>query len=169
MMGHLNERELAEVIAGEGCDAARRHLAECATCRAETDRFGHQIAGLRQELRAEIDRSPDFWTRQRLGILGRMTARPVSHWMRWAYVAVTALVLVAATLSVRGPHPPAQVAPVGTPAVMSDEFDDALLRGVESDVEREIPQALEPAVLLSKERGSWPADEFSYVTSESSQ
>ena len=40
----------------------------------------------------------------------------------------------------------------GTPATHSEDADNALLQAVQGDLNREVPQALAPAVLIAEER-----------------
>jgi hypothetical protein len=54
------------------------------------------------------------------------------------------MVLIAATLLTRTPNPPQNY--------LSEDADNALLKAVQGDLSREVPQALAPAVLIAQER-----------------
>ena len=152
MSEHLSDRELAAAMGGS--PEADEHLRVCEACRKEAAGLRDAVRGWRESLAEEAERDEMFWTRQRLSVKHRLLAGAPARWPRWVALAGTALLLAAVLLLT--PAPPATRmanAPAPVPAA-SDEADDLLLRGIEDDMARETPRALEPAMLISAERSS---------------
>jgi hypothetical protein len=132
---HLTDDQLFESLL-EGNDAdAREHLDACPACAAELDRLRRATSALRNSARSQAERPDAFWTRQRASAASRISGRTVSP-LSWA--AALAVAVLAATLL----NEPRPVAPVP---------DQALLVSVEQAVNRQVPQALAPAALLTQE------------------
>jgi hypothetical protein len=155
MNAHLHDRAIADLILGTGNHEMARHLDTCAVCRDNANDLRNAIACCRESIHAEAECDEIFWTKQRLAIRQRIVA-PVSmrSFPRIAIVAlVMVLVLFAAFLLVRRPQS-TRLAIKEVPRQMTnDAADDALLQQVQADVDRAFPIALEPAGLISQERG----------------
>lgn len=141
MQEHLTDEQLAEQLLNPlGELAAREHLAACPACRDEEESLRDLLAHYRQTIRSAAERTAAFWQGQQTALAGRWTERPAA---RLAWAAAAAIVVLAAVLLTEK-TPPAQ------PMATSDP-DHALLVDIERSVRRELPRALEPAVLLAQE------------------
>jgi hypothetical protein len=145
MNAHLNEQQFGELILGTGHEEIARHIEACDLCRAEADSVRTAISACRQLANNTAARDEIFWARQRLAVRQRL-ARPrfVPH-VRWVATAAMVLVVSAAFLLTR-PQP--------VQRANDDAADDVLLQQVQSDIERDYPAALAPAVLIDEERNS---------------
>jgi hypothetical protein len=155
MNAHLDDREMAELVLGRGSRDMTQHLETCGVCRAEAGGLWSAISCCRESIHAEAECDETFWTRQRLAIRHRI-ATPASMQLfpRIALAALAmVLVLFAAFLLVRQPQSAQRAINNAPRQVTSDDADDALLQQVQADIERAFPIALEPAGLISQERG----------------
>jgi hypothetical protein len=139
MQAHLSEKQIFESLLETRNASALEHLAACSACSGELERLRRATGALRDFARTQGDRPEDFWTRQRSSAASRISGRAASP-LTWA--AVAAAVLAAMLLQKPRPAPPAM------PATDSDQ---ALLVSVERAVNRQVPQALAPAALLTQE------------------
>jgi hypothetical protein len=106
------------------------------------EQFDAAVASLRAETRAAAERPELFWQRQRADILARLDA-PAAFPRPLAWVSAAALLALAVLLSLPGSSPVA-VAPPPDP-------DRQLMLEVQQTLEREVPDALAPASLLTQE------------------
>ena len=145
MNAHLNEQQFGELILGTGNEEIARHIEACDLCRVEADSVRTAISAHRELANNTTARDEIFWARQRRAIRQRL-ARPrfVPH-VRWVAAAAMVLVVSAAFLLTR-PQP--------VQRANDDAADDVLLQQVQSDIERNYPAALAPAVLIDEERNS---------------
>ena len=146
MNGHLNDEQWAAAVLNENAEAAAKHLAECATCRAEVQSFLAAMGTARAQSRQVAEQPESFWRQQREGTSARLEARDFTHpWRRWIWVTATMmLILLASTLLSRNNGAPTQVAAQPDP-------DDVLLLSVQQSIRSDLPQALRPAALLTAE------------------
>lgn len=139
MRQHLSDKQFTKYIAGEMSAEAQRHLAECSRCNAELDRFGTSVAEFRTALRNRVE--------VRAKLQAVPFAQPVipadPRW-RWALVAATALVLSIIPFAGIGRY----TAPLSVQTTQSDADADALMRAVELDLSRTLPEPLEPVIAL---------------------
>jgi hypothetical protein len=145
MSGHLSDRQWAAAVLDESGEAMANHLSECAACGEEVRSFADAIGGARAEIRRAAQQPESFWREQRQGITTRLADR-VFHqpWKRFVWVTATVtLVLLATTLLSRNTAPP-------LPKAQADQ-DEALLLSVQKSIRSDLPQALEPAALLTEE------------------
>ncbi len=152
-MNHLTDEQLAEWLQGEDAQQTQSHLAECAQCRAEAAEFRDRIARYsiamrRQAELAQSARMAETFAPQKALAL---------HRLRWAAATVLTLLLAAQTAWIMRPRhaPDASRPAAGAPlhpqpaAAMSD---DELLEAVNSDLSREVPQALAPVSAITVAR-----------------
>ncbi len=99
-------------------------------------------AALRAEIGAAAERPGSFWRRQRTEILERLE-RPAVASRSLAWASAAALLALAVLLSLPG-GPPKAVAPQPDP-------DRQLMLEVQQTLDREVPDALAPASLLTQE------------------
>ncbi len=146
MNGHLSDEQWAGAIFHENDRAAIKHLAECAACRAEVGSFTAAAGAIQTQARAAAERPETFWQRQRESIRHRLRARDFAHpWKRWVWITATVtLILLSSTLLSRNDAPPA-------PAQAQTDPDDVLLMSVQQSIQSDLPQALRPAALLTRE------------------
>lgn len=140
MQAHLTEKQIFESLLEARDASALEHLAACSACSGELDRLRRATSALRDSARALAERPEGFWTRQRSSAASRISGRAASP-LTWA-AALAAAVLAALLLQEARPAPPAM------PAI---DLDQALLVSVERAVNRQVPQALAPAALLTQE------------------
>ena len=94
-------------------------------------------------MRVSAERDEIFWARQRARIRARAAAGLPTVWRRYASTAAAALLLAASLLLWQTPRP--------KPATGDGVTDEALLEQVESDLNRDAPQALLAASLSSEQ------------------
>ncbi len=119
---HPQFEQLSELadgdLAPDVASAIDRHLAECATCRANLDRL-HAVIAHAGTLPASIEPPAEAWAVVRSRLRQRSGSAPRrGYWIRdWGLRAAAALVLVAGssalTVLVLRARPPAHVAPSG--------------------------------------------------------
>lgn len=137
----LNEAEITDALSGKLAD---ERVANCDSCAAEFAAWRELGGRLRGELESRADMPGYFWTRQQARIRERLAPRATS--LRWAAAAIVALILLAFGLIQQGVTPAVQVAQV--------DSDDALLQDIHASLQREVPAALAPAVVLVEEVAS---------------
>jgi hypothetical protein len=176
---HLDDIQMAALLAGEANAEAQRHAASCATCAAERARLATAIGDWRSNVQLGSERPAAFWERQRRAIHAqRMSPLSSQRWSpaRWAYASVAAAAVLVAIVALGITLRPEQAATViasatPTPGAMastrpraaaslgpprsvraqSSAADDALLFAVEDALTRRAPAALEPAEALIHE------------------
>ena len=146
MNGHLNEERWAAAVLNEPEESVANHLRECAPCCEEVKAFAAAIGGAQAAIREDAERPESFWRRQRESIAARRSRGEFAPaWKRWIWVTATlTLVLLASMLVSRNSAPP-------PPPVVQEESDDALLLHVQQSIRSDLPEALRPAVLLTRE------------------
>jgi hypothetical protein len=136
---HLDTEQIVELASGAAGESAGRHGRECGECRERVERLQAGIAGTAARLRSQAEHDEAFWARQRAVIRSRAAGRRPARWLRYASTAVIALLLVAALLFSRTRQP--------KPLPSDAPSDEVLLEQVESDLDRDVPQALAAAAL----------------------
>jgi anti-sigma factor RsiW len=146
MNAHLNEQQFGELLLGSDKGEIAGHVEACDACRAEVESVRTAISGFRELAQNAAERDDIFWARQRFAIKQRMTRRHSAFHLRWVATAAMVLVVSAAFLLRQAPQP--------LQRVNNDATDDVLLQQVQSDIDRNYPAALAPAVLIDDERNS---------------
>jgi hypothetical protein len=146
MNAHWDEQQFGDFVLGIGNNEIAQHVATCDACRAEAEGVRNAIAGCREATHQAAERDEVFWARQRSAIRQRLSRHRIALYVRWAATAAMVLVVSAAFLLTRTPQP--------VQRVNNDLADDVLLQQVQSDIERNYPVALSPAVLINEERNS---------------
>ena len=106
------------------------------------EQFDAAVASLRAETQAAAERPEIFWQRQRAEIRARLDA-PAATPPPLAWASAAALLALAVLLSLPGKTPVAATAP--------PDPDRQLLLDVQQTLDREVPDALAPASLLTQE------------------
>ena len=145
MNAHLNEQQFGELILGTGNGEIAGHIETCDACRAEAEGVRIAISAGGELVRQAAERDEIFWARQRLAIRQRVARHHFVPYVRWVAMAAMVLVVSAAFLLTR-PQP--------VQRANNDAADDVLLQQVQSDLGRDYPAALAPAVLIDEERNS---------------
>jgi len=145
MNGHLSEEQWVAAVLRQSDEATAKHLGECSICLREVASFNSAAGAAREQARSAIAQPEIFWRRQRERISSRLATRAFVHpWKRWAWaIATVVLILLASTLISRN-----------EPRVQSTEEtdpDDALLLSVQQSIQSDLPRALGPAALLTRE------------------
>ena len=140
MTVHLTDAQLFESLLGEKDPRAAEHLSVCPECRGQVDHLHSAMTALRDSARTHAEKPEGFWVRQRSAAAAHSSELPARP-LAWA-AAIAAAVLAATLL--QEPRPAA-------PATPSPDPDQALLVAVERATRRQVPQALEPAALLTQE------------------
>lgn len=141
MSNHLSEDQFAIYIAGRATDAEKRHVAECAECGAEFDRFRNAVSSFRSAIRDRVDARIASNTPAVTPSLIRRTAG-IPKW-RWALAAAVALAFILIPLLTGGRKAQTVVKSV---AVEADP--DALMRAVNLHLSRTVPQPMERMMAL---------------------
>jgi len=149
----LNEDEIADALSGK---PAEGRIANCPPCAEEFAEWKDLGGRLRQDLESRADLPAYLWTRQQARIRERLTPRTAR--LRWAAVAICALVVLAFALIRQGAAPKTEVTratlAVSASQVDQVDFDDVLLQDIHSSLQRDVPAALAPAAVLVQEVAS---------------
>ena len=137
---HLSDTQLFEALLGNTNPRGEAHLTSCPECRTHLEQLRSATAALGSSARAQAEKPEGFWTHQRTAAAARRSELPARP-LAWA--ATIAAAILAAML-LQEPHP----APTAT---ATPDPDQALLVAVERATRRQVPQALEPAALLTQE------------------
>ncbi len=135
---HLSEAELAELVSNQSSGLGT-HLELCDDCLNEVARLRETASALK----TIVDQPQEFWDRQRMGIRNRIVEAPVKPAalsQRLAWAPVLALLILAGLLLTGG----TPVAPTIRQQTAIDP-DHELLVAVEQVMQRNGPEALEPA------------------------
>lgn len=140
---HLTDEEVTSALVDSPDDALPAHVASCTTCREELTRLRRGLQALREETRAASEKPEVSWIRQRVAIAGkRLRQRSVSPRLAWA--AGLALVAGLGSLYVTREQPAGRIVALADP-------DHQLLMDVERAIRRDLPLALEPAALITRD------------------
>ena len=152
---HLSDEELTAAAAGERIPRTAHHLQICAECQAQVEAYREMFAELRQDVCYGSGRSAIDWGRQSRSIQQRILADQIERTQGRTpgFALVSSALAVALVLTIfigfRSATPPAP-GHTAAPTVISDA---ALLDDVESRMDEDIPEALQPANLLVDEMG----------------
>lgn len=135
MSNHLTEDQFAKCVVGQSSFEERKHLAECADCGGELDRFRGTISVFRTAVRSGVDAR----IASQPGLLIQPVAPRDPKW-RWGLVAATAFLL--AIIPFAGTN---RVSP---PSTQVETDADALMRTVDLQLYRTIPAPMEPVIAL---------------------
>lgn len=146
---HCSEDAITAYLLGIAERKDCNHIDACLDCYARAERARIQLSQLHAEADQFASRPEHFWIQQRAAIMDRVGDTKPGFSYRWAWasggvVAVLALALVL----ILSPWKTQQSPPV----IDKDRADDVLLTEIESDLQRPVPRALEPANLLVRAR-----------------
>ncbi len=150
-MNHLTDEQLAQWLGGEDSQQTQSHLATCAQCRTEALDLRDGLSRYAIAVRRQAADA------QNVSMAGQFAPQKalLRHRLRWAAASALALVLGAQTLWMMNkphPHDPLIVSAPLQPQPNASMSDDELLEAVNSDLSREVPQALAPVSAITVER-----------------
>jgi anti-sigma factor RsiW len=154
MMDHLNEEQIAELVAASprrigqdqvyepDLERMEAHLAECAHCAAEVASLRESLAFFREATNsyaeARLDRIPAFHTPQHRSLL-----RQPLYWASAAAALLLAVFIPVETSLHTTTETPAPAAPIARHAPVAAESDEALLEDVSRELSESVPTAME--------------------------
>ena len=128
MNNHLSEDQLTECLVRPPASGELHHIAECAECRAELERFDKTMSVFRSALRERVD----------VQVVFRPPAIPHTPKCAWALVAVSAMVFLMLPFFAHNIEPQ-RIVETG-PAPMSPE---ELMNAVNLHISRTVPAPME--------------------------
>ena len=145
---HCTEDAVTAYLLGIAERKDSNHVDACVDCYARVERARIQIEELRFAAEKLTSRPEHFWSRQRTAIMDGISQTRRGFDWRWLWAPGAALAALSVVLLVL--LWPARVhSPVPAKTGLDD---DALLSEIQSDLERPVPRALEPATLLVQAR-----------------
>jgi hypothetical protein len=150
---HLSDEEITAAAAGERSPRTAHHLQICSECQEQVQMYRDAVAELRGDIVFGAGRSAIDWGRQSRSIQQRIVAAQIEKTQNkntgFALVSSALALALILTLFVgfRNSSPPA-LHPTADPI-----SDAALLNDVESRMDEDVPDALQPANLLVDEMG----------------
>lgn len=134
---HLNSSQMERMLTETAKEDLLRHVEECAECHAEVAALRRVFGDLKASAMA-------LATVER-----RLAQPPVQVWWRvrrpaWAVVAVVLAALVVPAAMHRGGQKPKAPAIPAIPVVAVTLSDEALLSGIQNDLEASVPAPLAP-------------------------
>lgn len=151
---HLSDEEITAAAAGERVPRTAHHLQICSECQEQVQGYRESLAELRQDFSYGAARSAIDWGRQSNSIRQRILTTKIRNQassMGFALVSSAfALALILTIFIGFRDTTPTPVFHPPTPVVLSDA---TLLNDIESRMDEEWPDALQPADLLVNEMG----------------
>jgi hypothetical protein len=142
MSQHLDDGRISRCVLGDAVAEDRDHLARCAQCRAEVERFEGALGAFRTSARE--------WGAQDMAAprvdstAGEVETVPSPRFLSpvWGMTVIVVLSLWGVGMSLQS-RPPAPAAVVYVPSVHNDA-DAELMEQVRADLARPIPRGMEP-------------------------
>jgi hypothetical protein len=150
---HLSDEEITAAAAGERVPRTANHLQICSECQEQVQKYRETLAELRQDFSYSSARSAIDWGRQSNNIRQRiLTTKIRSQASNMGFALVSSAFALALILTIFIGFRDTTPAPVFHPTspIVSDV---ALLNDIESRMDEELPDALQPADLLVNEMG----------------
>jgi predicted anti-sigma-YlaC factor YlaD len=145
MSGHISDEQWAAAALHENEEAVTDHGSECAACQEELRLWSEAVARAREEIRGAAEQPESFWRKQRAGIATRLMDRAGHQpWKRLAWATATVTLVLLATLLLSKNAAPTRPQPQADP-------DDALLLSVQQSIRSDLPRALRPTALITRE------------------
>jgi hypothetical protein len=142
MNNHLSSEQFAKCFIGRSSGEDLRHIAECAECRAELDRFGTTVSLFRGAIRDRVDARISSQPAAMRNTAIETVSAGVPIW-RWAVLAAAAVVLVALPFFTNQ-KPTQDVIEKTTTAT----DPDTLMKAVNLHLSRTVPAPMEPMMNL---------------------
>src|SRR5262245_1969753 len=141
MSNHLSQDQFAKCAIGQSTTTERQHLAECAECSAELERFGSTLSLFRTALRDRVDVEAE----SRVTVLKPVSPRRAFSFstLRWAFIASAVLVFISVPLLKREEPKPPVIENVST-----DADANALMDAVNLHLSRTVPAPMERMLIV---------------------
>lgn len=154
---HCSEEAITAYLLGMADREDANHVDTCLDCYARVERARIEMGQLQAATKNLASRPEHFWERQRRAIMERAIPAPRVSFYRWVWVSgaalgILALVLLLHWLPVLRPQPASDDRAKIQPSRQQQDADDLLLVEIQSDLQRPVPRALEPATLLVQAR-----------------
>jgi anti-sigma factor RsiW len=140
MNNHLSQDQFAKCVVGQSTVAERQHLMECATCTAESERFGNTLSLFRTALRDRVDDE----AASNVTVLAPRAPQRTSGFsvLRWAFIASSVLVFISIPLLKRE-EPKSAIENVSI-----DADANALMDAVNLHLSRTVPAPMERMLIV---------------------
>jgi hypothetical protein len=139
MIAHLNDTNLTAWLLGGDDLKVWEHLEACPPCRKEAVELRERLQAFSEAIQTAGETREIKWVQPAEGSTERKVSAGVI--LTWAARAALAACVLAMALLIHAPRPAA-------PAAAGDAADNALLEKIQADLDRQAPQALEPAESL---------------------
>jgi len=147
---HLTAEQFMDAMVEMLAPAAQQHLETCAQCQSGLEQERARFAAFKEHIFTQAERPENFWQRQSLMIRDRtMEAAGTNQILRWGWAAVAALVLLGALLVQNAPVK--QASPDTATKIVTSDQDESMLIDMEATLQRDTPQALEPAEMITNQ------------------
>lgn len=151
---HLSDEEITAAAAGERVPRTAHHLQICSECQDQVQKYRETLAELRQDFSYGAARSAIDWGRQSNSIRQRiLTTKIRNQASSMGFALVSSAFALALILTIFIGFRDPTTTPVFHPAPPTTFSDAALLNDIESRMDEELPDALQPADLLVNEMG----------------
>jgi hypothetical protein len=150
---HLSDEEITAAAAGERNPRTAHHLQICAECQAQVQMHRGDLAELREDIVCGAGRSAIDWGRQSRNIQQRIVAAQIERTQgkNTGFALVSSALALALILTIFIGFRNTSRSPLPPPA--PNISDAKLLNDVESRMDEDLPDALQPANLLVDEMG----------------
>lgn len=151
---HLSDEEITAAAAGERVPRTANHLQICSECQEQVQKYRETLAELRQDFSYGAARSAIDWGRQSNRIRQRILAAKIrNEASSMGFALVSSAFALALILTIFIGFRDNTPAPIFHPTPNVILSDAALLNDIESRMDEELPDALQPADLLVNEMG----------------
>lgn len=150
---HLSDEEITAAAAGERNPRTAHHLQICSECQEQVQLHRGDLAELREDIVCGAGRSAIDWGRQSRSIQQRIVAAQIERTQgkNNGFALVSSALALALILTIFVGFRNTSRPPLQTPAPTIS--DAKLLNDVESRMDEDLPDALQPANLLVDEMG----------------
>lgn len=139
MSNHLTQEQFARCFVEGASGTAWEHLAECAACQAELDRFGNTVSSLRRAIHSRVD---DRVASSAPNVTAIPRPEPVRRPRRaWAAAMAASLILGTLPFLMQKPQEDAQ-------SPVAEASPEALMNAVNLHLSRTMPSPMEPILSL---------------------
>jgi anti-sigma factor RsiW len=150
---HCNEDAITAYLLGMAGREDANHVDACLDCYARVERARIEMEQMRSAAKNLASRPEHFWVRQRRAIMERATPAKRTSFRHWIWAPSAALGILALVLLLHLPMTHSTTMPDNRPIAKSQQdADDLLLQEIQSDLQRPVPRALQPATLLVQAR-----------------
>ena len=139
MSNHLSHDQFARGFLGRPTSAELRHIQECASCKAELDRFGGAISSFRSAVRRRVDDRASSWS-----VAASASPRSAAKTTAWRWALAASATAVLALPFLTNEIQPQRVVDRTAREVSADD----LMKAVNVHLSRTMPEPMEPILSL---------------------